>query len=738
MAEQRSVRLLCRLRGKAAGVYKDPNTITVEKHVTDKEDFVATEKAESNGKIRYYINRFDGWVDSSQLFIIEELVEAESDSKSSNNEIKYKLIFSNDVLLYQISGSTMNLVSDYNFKIPSGSTESSTDSFMQHRGGKIEVFYKIVGGSFDGYWVKADSSVSVVKVESEEKSEQTKPKIKRIAISKNSSNSDVSPLTDDTTTNDDGDDTDDDVGEEGVTIGAFYEEPQSDDSEEVVEYDSFADYIADNITGAAQIAWNNSSIGSMVNSVVNAYRESQAAVYSGYSLMSIPIYRYNYVHGMPFQFTPLTDRRYYSDTIDTDGADSSDMYGRLFAQTIVADTPIAVFTPGLPRYLTSATTGIQASTSQQRSLLSLLNDQDDADLQTLLNSDKNLEYFSLGVTLTEYFKYVNALTRNSARLMGIGQTTLYNSPCENLDWGNYNKEIDSTSVLSDILGIDGGVSFAFDPQSGISHTLANSTTASSIASQLNTYSAQARELEFIAGASTAATQLNPVKETISGILSGVGGDDSGNNIFSRLATGINNVVQGLNIKFPEIWSDSEQQQSYSCEMKFVSPYASEFCCWRYVLVPFFHLLPLAAPRATKSLNSYTSPFLIRAYSKGYFNVEMGIIDTLTYKRFGDGDMITGDGVPSQIDVEVSFHDLYKQLTVATAGGTNVVLFFNNTGLIDLLGTLSGVNMNRLSIPDRLSLFFLNEYNWATGIVGNFRRKITDHFNTFLHKFSPSA
>ena len=746
MAAITEVRYLCKLRGKVACVYKTETSIEVVRHITassfaNKENFTVSKYSEAKYTSRYFIDEFNLWIDKSQVIILEEIREVETPEEvvpytKSDNKLK----ITNDVPVYQLSGATMTIVSDSTLKVLSGSEVSSDGIFTQHRGGKVEVFYRISTGSSEGYWIKATSDVSVIKPITETRTRKIQVLHYSKAAPANSGISTLAEGDEEEDTGDEDDSGDDDwEGEEGVTIGAFYEEPDVEDDEEVVEYESLMDYIKGELTDVAQDAWDNSFIGSSVNNVVNTFQTAQAEVYSGYSLMSIPISRYNYVHGMPFQFTPLTDRRYYNDTVSTDGSSSTDMYGRLFAQTIVADTPIVVFTPGLPRYLTSANTGLSASESDQRSLLSLMDASGgNEDINTLLNSKKNLEYFSLGVTLTEYFKYVNALAQNSARLMGIGQESIYTTKCENIDWGDYNKDVDSASRLADILGIDGGVAFAFDPQSGISHTLANSTTQSSIASQLNTYSAQARELEFIAGASAASSVMNPVKETISGILNAAGGDDEGNNLFSRLATGINNVVQGLNIKFPEIWADSEQQQSYSCEMKFVSPYADEFCCWRYVLVPFFHLLPLAAPRSTKSLNSYTSPFLIRAYSKGYFNVEMGIITSLTYKRFGDGDMITGDGVPSQIDVEVAFQDLYKQLTVATAGGTNVVLFFNNTGLIDLLGTLSGVNMNRLSIADRMSLFFLNEYNWVTSLEGNFRRMITDHFNTFLYKFSPSV
>ena len=169
-------------------------------------------------------------------------------------------------------------------------------------------------------------------------------------------------------------------------------------------------------------------------------------------------------------------------------------------------------------------------------------------------------------------------------------------------------------------------------------------------------------------------------------------------------------------------------------MKFVAPYATPFCIWRYVLVPFVHILSLAAPRSTRRVNSYVAPFLIRAFSKGYFNVEMGMITGITWKRFGDGDMISADGVPTQIDVTVDFKDLYHALTISPWKTTNLGLFFNNTGLIDLLGTLSGVNMNRISMADRLQLYGFAIDRTVKDIGTNLMRHVNDRVRNTFDKF----
>lgn len=790
-----------KLKGKSISAYKSPDSIKVVRHIAnDNSERVAIDYYTDSYRTRYLLQSENLWVSASQVLVLSTEVESDKPANKYDSDT-LKAHISSNARLYHLVGETMEPYRSANM-LPNATTLIVDGTFMQHRNGTIEVYYRISDGTYSGYWIKTDSNVSVIenlsspKVETKPKTTVLRqtftplahvhvsepaatspstggPRLRTTVIGGNKLgpplfippasaqdfvNSMMPGLVTEKPSSSSGSGANTGTGDryvDGITIGSMYED--SDDESTAIIYKSYNDYIKsaiDNKTllesAVNYLASRRDWVGNatrLLSGLYNKYVDTEDEVAAGTSFTGVPIYRYNFVHGLPFQFTPLTDRRYYNDTTEYDTDDDNcDQYGRCFAKTIVSDTPIVVFTPGLPRYLTSESLGITQSAEERNSLANfVLTGDADSTVEELLNSDKNLEYFSLGVTTTEYFKYVNTLTRNSAILMEIGDMSYHSTSNKNvtlktLDWGKYNKDIDSKTVMADILGIDGGVAFAFDPQSSISASMSNSTTDSSIASQINTYSAQVRELEFLAGATAASNALKGLQDLTSSIVGGLTGgttDDTGTNLFSRIGTGINNVVQGLNLKFPEIWSDSSYQKSYSCEMRFVSPYAALFSCWRYVLVPFFHLLPLAAPRATKSLNSYTSPFLIRAYSKGYFNVEMGIIDSMTYKTFGDGDMITADGIPMQIDCDISFHDLYKQLTVCTAGGSNAALFFNNTGLIDLLGTLSGVNMCRLSLTDRLSMFAINTYNSIMDYSTNFRRKISDKFNTHLAKFSPT-
>lgn len=479
------------------------------------------------------------------------------------------------------------------------------------------------------------------------------------------------------------------------------------------------------------------------------------------SLMGVPVGSMIFVHGMPFQYTAITDRRdstsmgngYTGESsADSNPATGSggvksgdtDTYGRTFAKEIAANMPICVIAPGKPKFLTSVKDGLGGYVSEvvsdiRNTFMPMFSAQSDTEFGSILANLNDIQgdfqYYSMEIDTAKYFKYVNSCCRSAAYLMGLSSVQYHGKKCPDLDWGDYNTAAEQDfSVFEQVMGLSQGVSFAYDPQSSVSDTISNTTTESQFMSMFNDVSSKARELEFITGYSgldtgdlfdstnyrqQATTQLN------TGAFAGL------QNVVDRIGTWMNNSIHGMNMRFPEIWSDSTNSRSYEIDMHFVAPYATSFCKWRYVLVPFFHIFCAAAPRSDAHVSQYSAPFLIRAYSKGYFNVEMGIIESLTWKRFGDGNMISEDGVPTQIDVTVGFKDLYHTLAMTEFYGeglaTNVGNFMNNTGLIDLIGTLSGVNMNRITLGERLAMFASTSMNALGSMGSNFMRDVSTKF-----------
>ena len=470
-------------------------------------------------------------------------------------------------------------------------------------------------------------------------------------------------------------------------------------------------------------------------------------------LMDVPIGRMTFVHGMPFQYTYLTDRREGNNNYE--GQDSLpdevtslnvrtgsvDLYGRTFGKEIAANMPIVVIAPGNPIFLTNVKQGVigYSGTSQSArnnwipffdTANELTGSEFDAALAELTNDNGDYQYYSMTIDTADYFNYVNAICQTSARLMGLTNFTYHGTTCDKLDWGKYNQSVDQDySMFEEVIGVTNGVSFAFDPVSSITDSISNETSDSMFTSMLNEVSSKAREVEFVTGQVGIDTGLANYEGSTPTL-----GNSTIGNIASRIGSFLNNSIHGMNVRFPKIWNDSSSSKDYNLEMHFITPYATIFCKWRYVLVPFFHIFCLTAPRSIKTVMNYSRPFLIKAYSKGYFNVEMGIITSLQWKRFGDGDMISGDGVPTQIDVSVAFQDMYYQLAMSKMSGITgsfemMGVFFNNNGLMEMLGTLSGVNMLRISLGERLSLFASSAVGAFSATGSHFIRHISDRLSS---------
>lgn len=483
------------------------------------------------------------------------------------------------------------------------------------------------------------------------------------------------------------------------------------------------------------------------------------------TIMNIPLGRLVFVHGMPFQYTYLTDRRNYStqqygkssipDEVSVlrveDG--NEDMYGRTFAREIVANMPICTVVPGVPKFMTNVKEGLfgfgGGEDDARNNWIPLWSDLTDNELegaiQNLLETNDNTyQYYTMEINTRDYFNYVNALCWTSAKFMDLTDFEYHGTTCDKIDWGEYNSAASQDyTAFEEVLGVDGGVSFAFDPLSSITDSLTNSTQESQFSGMLNGLSSKARELEFMLGYGTGQQfefiNSEDYEAAISKLSDNSGITGAVSNFANRAKDLFMNTAHGMNIRFPELWQDSQSTKSYSIEMHFIAPYATAFCKWRYVLVPFFHWFCLAAPRSDETITNYQRPFLIRAFSKGYFNVEMGIIESISWKRYGDGDMISSNGIPTQIDVTVDFRDLYQQLAMSKFGNTTldfsqIGIFFNNTGLMDLIGTLSGVDVNRISLGERISLYASSAAGALSATGRNFMRHFSDRTQNLAQRY----
>lgn len=242
------------------------------------------------------------------------------------------------------------------------------------------------------------------------------------------------------------------------------------------------------------------------------------------------------------------------------------------------------------------------------------------------------------------------------------------------------------------------VGFRIEKSVDSSESASNATKESALTQMVNAKVSQQKELAFNLGglmnAGMLGTVLTTIKDGIMGVAEGV------TDIF-KIQGGME-VLKGSGfIDIPEVWASSSFSKSYSFNFQLRTPYGNKFSIFYSLYIPLALLMAGAFPRAVGA-NSYTSPFLVRAYSKGMFAIPMGIIDSITIKRGGAEYGWSVDSLPTCIDVSFSVKDLSPLMYVALAGNSKWdQIFGQNSSFQEYLLTLSGVGIAERTLAGRL-------------------------------------
>ena len=263
------------------------------------------------------------------------------------------------------------------------------------------------------------------------------------------------------------------------------------------------------------------------------------------------------------------------------------------------------------------------------------------------------------------------------------------------------------------------IPFYINSEASFQDSFSNETTDSTLSSTINALSDRAREIQFLLGTASSAVgeafdkvdgTLTDVKEQINNIVSKVAG---GNSIFTTIANSVKTIVSGGRLLFPQIWSNSQFTKSYNISIKLTTPSYDKFSWWLNIYVPLCHLMALVLPRS-EYVNSYTTPFLIKAFYRGMFNIDMGIITEMSFNRGKEGSW-TKDGLPTVVDVSFSIQDLYTGMGMTSLGAMFKGTTLQNVSEMDYIANLCGININE---PDLFRMVTL----WATF---NLKDRITD-------------
>ena len=409
------------------------------------------------------------------------------------------------------------------------------------------------------------------------------------------------------------------------------------------------------------------------------------------------------IYGIPYQFMATVDRK-------LEGTE----FGYTYADRVIARMPLLLMTPGRVNF----SRGFKSKSDLAKMIQSLVDDASPTNLNNLV--DNQGRYYTFDEDYVSYYKYVDAMIMTGAYHLGIENVQIKINgsfkPIKSINWMNA-----GNNSFKGILSKKEYVAFYVDSASSVSESFSNSTTESQLASKVNQFSDLGREISFLTGAVTGFDTKHGDEELIAQAnqtLDEIAKKYLNNNqLFKDIASNFATVAVGGKLIFPEIWADSSYSKSYDINIKLRTPDGDKLSWFMNIYVPLCHLICLTAARQapTGGPNAYMQPFLVRAYYKGLFNCDMGIITDMSITR-GRDKAWTIDGLPTEVDVSITLKDLYDMFTVTSYD--NAGAFVNNISLMDYIANSCGVNINEPDLVRTLSIYSMLKSHKLTQIIPN--------------------
>ena len=482
----------------------------------------------------------------------------------------------------------------------------------------------------------------------------------------------------------------------------------------------------------------NDTVSDIKNAVVDAIKNILGSTVKGpKDIANLDVTSLRTIFGIPYQFTPITDPRIVPETgwlqsllssesdNENSGMFNPTKIGRKYGEKIAARAPILIMQPGVADFMRGFNQDLKddVSASLLQEGLGIVGSYLNDELNQMISTPG--KFYTFKPQLGQYYGAVDQMCSVMAHFLGIenvevnignGVTAKLGSIAEREDdygisklsylTGNFTWE---NAVGPDDFGFHykGSVAFYVNSDPQINESFSNQSNPNSFTSKINDFARMGSELQFLLGgaqghlgtdlldkANLTAESMMLDKSAVSG--TGVGG------LIDSVIDNIQVVMAGGRMIFPEMWTDSSFTRTYNVTIKLVSPDSDNLSIYLNILVPLAHILAFVLPRSV-GMNNYISPFLVRAYYKSMFHIDMGLITSCDIQK-GDVGAWSQSGLPTQITVSLGIKDLYNVISLATGA------FFKNTitgnpGQIDYIANLCGINIDGLQWYKAIQLWW---------------------------------
>lgn len=230
-------------------------------------------------------------------------------------------------------------------------------------------------------------------------------------------------------------------------------------------------------------------------------------------------------------------------------------------------------------------------------------------------------------------------------------------------------------------------------------------------------------MEFLgSGIETATTKISEMATNVTGGFVG------------SLFSGAVSSIRGQKMIYPEIYKSSNSSMNYQFKVMLTSPYGDVYNYYMNIIVPLMHLIALAAPRMVTA-NTVASPYIVQAYIPGQCTCQMGIISQMTITKNPNGNKVSVNGFPLEVEVSFTIKELYNAMSISPANDPASFLF--NETLNDYLANISGLipSIDTYTKQREATFNALEEYITGGGIWQDIGSVVAEKFENWANPFA---
>jgi len=265
----------------------------------------------------------------------------------------------------------------------------------------------------------------------------------------------------------------------------------------------------------------------------------------------------------------------------------ADPYNRVYSKIFQSDMPVIYISPGIPKLNKKLVSGTGSSA------VTILGEAVTSFGVTNISNYNDVRFIGFKPAYNQYYKYAQTMLDYVYNMLNLKGGFHFSDEVQKME-GKY------------------GIGFFGNKATTISESQSNSYSQSQTAQEANSKAAEVREQRQLNAMSSGGNFLKSIASNLVSALSDMVANVP---IIGNLVAPLARTLNGSQLYYPNLWSDSTFEKSYEIALKLFTPYGDNESVFRYLYVPFISLLAMALPRAD-GVYGYKEPFLVRMSCPG--------------------------------------------------------------------------------------------------------------------------